>query len=248
METPRVRVWAEERAAGLLHLTWEVPEDAGERDSAANRRAVAAALHVRQRVESAKPDEDGVLVRFDPEALEKAEIAAFVRAALDLEGDLKSRSNELVRRVPTYLNLAQRLARDERVSPLPDAARNMRYQRGMPRAALPLSMIPGFRLVSRLHMVLPALQSLASWSREAPPEVVEHHLSSAGLSREQLDLDHATAQEMMFYARDVSAEKAVQIGRKAGELTSQASILGKQWMAKAREKRDAMIEPDDEKR
>src|SRR5690606_29132301 len=90
----------------------------------------------------------------------------------------------------------------------------------------------------RLHMVLPVLQSLASWSRDAPPEVVEHHLQGAGLSREQLDLDYATAQEMMLFVRDYSGEKAEQFTRKTGELASQASVIGRQWFEKAREKRD----------
>jgi hypothetical protein len=106
-------------------------------------------------------------------------------------------------------------------------------------------MIPGFRLISRLHTILPVLQGLATWSRDAPPEVVENHLAGAGLTREQLDLDHATAQEMMLFAREFSGEKAGQVGRKAGELTSQASVIGKQWLEKAREKRDEMMEERD---
>lgn len=245
METSQLRVWAEEQDAGLIHVTWEWPDDAGAREHAADLRAVASALDVRQRITSAKRAGEGVLVHYDTEAMDKAEISAIIRSTLDREDDLRTRSNDLARRVPTYLNLAQRLARDERVSPLPDAARNMSNRRGRMPAAAPLSMIPGFRLVSRLHMILPALQSLATWSRDAPPEVVEHHLSSAGLSREQLDLDHATAQEMMLYARDISTEKAVQIGRKAGELTSQASVLGRKWLEKAREKRDSMADQNE---
>lgn len=244
MDTANVRVWSEEIEPGVLHLTWEWPDDGEEHDSATDRRVVAAALHVRQRIESCKPDGDGVLVRYDPEQIEKKEIAAILREALAIEADLKTRSNDLVRRTPTYLSLVQKLALDERVSPLPDAARNMAASRGtgFPRAGLPLHMIPGFRLATRLHMLLPALQSLASWSRDAPPEVVEHHLTSAGLTREQLDLDHATAQEMMLYARDFSGEKAAQVGKKAGELSAQASVIGKQWWQKAREKRDEFVE------
>lgn len=242
MDTTNLRVFAEEREPGLLYLTWEWPADSEPRDPAADRRAVAAALHVRQRIVSGKPEEAGVLVRYVPEEIEKAEIAALVRSTLATEEDLKARSNDLLRRVPTYLNLAQRLALDERISPLPDAARNMGNRRGLGRASLPLQMIPGFRLITRLHTVLPVLQSLASWSRDAPPDVVESHLAGAGLTREQLDLDHGTAQEMMLFAREVSGETAAQVGRKAGELTQQASVLGKQWWGKAREKRDELME------
>lgn len=236
-----LRVFAEEREPGLVHLTWEWPEESSPRDAAADRRAVAAALHTRQRIESCKPDGEGVLVKYNPEDLEKHELASILRDTLAVEGDLKTRSNDLFRRIPTYLKLTQKLALDDRVSPLPDAARNMAASRGS-RSALPLQMLPGFRLISRLHLILPALQSLASWSRDAPPEVVEGHLSKAGLTREQLDRDHATAQEMMLYARDVSGEKAAEVGRKAGELTSQAAVVGKQWWNKAREKRDEFIE------
>lgn len=243
MDTENLRVWSEEIEPGVLHLTWEWPDDGDEHDRATDRRMVAAALHVRQRIESCKPDGDGVLMRYDAEQMDKKEIAAIIRQALTVDTDLKTRSNELMRRTPTYLKLAQKLALDDRLSPLPDAARNMAASRGgIPRAGLPLHMIPGFRLATRLHTILPALQSLASWSRDAPPEVVEHHLTSAGLSREQLDMDHATAQEMMLYARDFSGEKAAQAGKKAGELSAQASVLGKQWWQKAREKRDEFIE------
>jgi hypothetical protein len=248
LDTANVRVWSEEIEPGVVHLTWERPDDGEEHDPATDRRVVAAALHVRQRIESCKPDGEGMLVRYDPEQMDKQEIAAILREALAIETDLKTRSNDLVRRTPTYLNLAQKLALDDRVSPLPDAARNMAASRGsgIPRAGLPLHMIPGFRLATRLHMILPALQSLASWSRDAPPDVVEHHLASAGLSREQLDMDHATAQEMMLYAREISGEKAAQVGKKAGELTAQASVIGKQWWQKAREKRDEFVEARDQ--
>jgi hypothetical protein len=245
LDTTNLRVWSEEREPGLVHITWEWPEDAGERDFASDRRAVASALDVRQRIMSARPEADGVLVRFDPEQIEKKELAEILRSTLAIEEDLKTRGNELMRRVPTYLNLAQKLALDERISPLPDAARSMTHRRGMSKAALPFQMIPGFRLITRLHTILPVLQSLASWSRDAPPEVVESHLGSAGLSREQLDSDYATAHEMMLFAREFSGEKAGQVGRKAGELTSQASVVGRQWWEKAREKRDQMMEPDD---
>ena len=243
MDTTNLRVWAEEREPGLILLTWEWPEGTEGRDHAADRRAVASAFHVRQRIELGKPEGAGVLVRYDPEQIDKAEIAEILRSTLTIEVDLKTRSNEMLKRVPTYLNLAQRLALDERISPLPDAARNMSHRpAGIPRAGLPLQMIPGFRMISRLHTIMPVLQGLASWSRDAPPEVVENHLASAGLSREQLDLDHATAQEMMLFAREFSGEKAGQVGRKAGELTSQASVIGRQWWDKAREKRDEMME------
>lgn len=232
-----MRAWAEEREPGVIYLSWEWPEGSGERDPAADRRTVAAALAVRQRVKSAKTSGEGVIVHYNAEEMEKSEIAAILRSALAVEDNLKTRSNDMLRRVPAYLNLAQRLARDERISPLPGAAREMAYRRGSPATAMPLQMVPGFRLISRLHTILPVLQSLASWSRSAPPDVVEHHLGSAGLSREQLELDHATAHEMMLFAREYSSEKAGEIGRKAGELTSQATTIGREWIRRAQEKR-----------
>lgn len=242
MDTTNLRVWATEREPGLVHLTWEWPEDAEARDAAADRRTAAAALHIRQRIQSGKVDGDGVLVRYNHEEMGKSELGAIVRAALAIDEDLKTRSNAMMRRVPTYLDLAQRLALDSRVSPLPDAANSMRHRQGIPRTGLPLHMIPGFRLASRIHAVLPALQSLATWSRDAPPEVVEHHLASAGLTREQLDLDHATAQEMLFYARAISGEKAAQAKEHATVIAGQASVLGRQWWDKAREKAEEYME------
>lgn len=232
-----LRAWAEEQEPGVIYLTWEWPSEHSDRDAAADRRTVASALAVRQRITSAKPTDDGVLVRYKEGEIDKSEIAEILRLALGIEGDLKSRGNEMVRRIPTYLNLAQKLARDERISPLPGAAREMSYRRGTPAASMPLQMVPGFRLISRIHTILPVLQSLASWSRTAPPEVVEHHLASAGLTREQLDLDHATAHEMMLFARDYSSEKAGDIGRKAGEFTAQATTIGRDLLRRAQERR-----------
>lgn len=237
MDTNDVRAWAEEHEPGVILLTWEWPEDAGDRDRAADRRSVASALAVRQRIKSAKPSGDGVLVRYDAEGMDKAEIADILRGTLAVEDDLRARGNEMLKRIPTYLNLAQRLARDERISPLPDAARGMAQRRGTPTGPAALQMIPAFRLLSRVYTILPVLQSLASWSRSAPPDVVENHLSSAGLSREQLDRDHATSHEMVLFAREYSSEKAGDIGRRAGELTSQATSKGREWVRKAQEKR-----------
>ncbi len=239
MDPNEIRAWAEEQAPGVICLTWEWPEGTADRDPAAERRSVAAALAVRQPIQSAKPSGDGVLVRYNPEEIDKTEIAEILRATLVIEEELKDRGSEMLRRVPTYLNLAQRLARDERISPLPGAAREMGQRRGMPGSAGPLQMVPAFRMISRISTILPVLQSLASWSRDAPPDVVEHHLASAGLSREQLDLDHATAHEMMLFAREYSTEKASEIGRKAGELTSQATTIGRDWIRKAQEKRQS---------
>ncbi len=243
METSNIRVWAEEQEPGHLYLTWEFPEDSEPREEAADRRAVAAALHVHQLVKNAKPEGAGVLVRYDAEHLEKSEIATILRSTLAIETPFKDRASDVLKRVPTYLNLAQKLALDSRISPLPDAAQSMtrRPAAGLP-AGLPMQMIPGFRMVSRVQAALPALQSLASWSQDAEPEVVEGHLASAGLTREQLELDHAAAQEMMFYARDFSGEKAAQAKVIAGDLASQASVTGKQWWEKAREMRDDFVE------
>lgn len=243
METSNIRVWAEEQEPGHLYLTWEFPEDSESRDEATDRRAVAAALHVHQFVKSAKPERAGVLVRYDAEHLEKSEIAAILRATLANETPFKDRASDVLKRVPTYLNLAQKLALDSRISPLPDAAQTVtrRPAAGLP-PGLPLHMIPGLRMATRVHAALPALQSLASWSQDAEPEVVEGHLASAGLTREQLELDHAAAQEMMFYARDFSGEKAAQAKVIAGDLASQASVTGRHWWEKAREMRDEFVE------
>lgn len=243
METSNIRVWSEEYDPGQLYLTWAFPDDAGPRDAANDRRAVAAALHIHPHVKVAKPDGDGVRVQYNPELMEKSEVAAILRTALSNETPFKDRASEVLKRTPTYLNLAQKLALDSRISPLPEAAQSMtrRPATGLP-GGLPLQMIPGFRMIGRIQALLPALQSLASWSRDAPPDVVEGHLASAGLSREQLEQDHATAQEMMFYARDFSGEKASQAKDVAGELASQASVIGRQWWEKAREKRDEFVE------
>lgn len=243
VDTSEIRVWAEEEEPGFIHVTWAFPDDDDPRDEASDRRAVAATLHVHPHVKNARPEGSGVTVRYDAEQLQKSDIAAMVRAALANSVPFKERASDVLKRVPTYLNLAQKLALDSRVSPLPEAAQNFarRPATGLP-PGLPLHVIPGFRLASRIQTALPVLQSLATWSRDAPPEVVAAHLLDAGLSREQLDLDHATAQEMKFYVRDFSGEKAEQAKVIASDLASQASVAGRQWWQKARVLRDEFIE------
>jgi hypothetical protein len=89
-------------------------------------------------------------------------------------------------------------------------------------------MIPGFRLVSQIQLLIPVLRTLSSWSRTASPEVVHEHLSKVGLSREILDGDLATANEAMAFARAFASEKASVAAAKAGILAGQA----RDWVRK----------------
>jgi hypothetical protein len=178
-------------------------------------------------VTEAEPRDDGVLVTFDPTATSKQQIAGGVRTALTLDDDLKTRATALMKRAPTYANLARSLALDERVSPMPEVARTARARKGAaPTAAL--GMIPGFRFISQIQLLIPVLRSLSSWSRTSSPEVVQEHLSRAGMTREQLDADLATANEAMAFARAYAAERASVAAQRAGVVANQA----RDWVRK----------------
>lgn len=230
----RSRVWAEERGPGQALLTWQraepLPETA---DPVSDARAVAATIGVMEGVSSATVADGGVLVSYEPESVSRTQLASAVRAALSLDADLRARGNDLMKRVPAYLGLAKSLALDERVSPVPEAARQATASRGTSMraaGALPVAgrLIPGFPLIARLHTLVPVLRALGSWSREASPEVVNEHLERAGLSREQLDRDLATSQEAVAFARDYAAEAA-------GKAVSAASAAANQAREKTRE-------------
>jgi hypothetical protein len=221
-----IRVWAEERGGTQLLLTWAWSEEpATPRDQAADGRAVAATVGTIDGVSATEPAEDGVLVTYDPELTTKGQIARGVRAALSLDEDLKARASALLKRAPTYASLAKSLALDERVSPMPEVARSAAARR---RTGPPVGMIPGFRLVSQVQMLIPVLRSLSSWSRTASPEVVQEHLTRVGLSRETLDGDLATANEALAFARAFAAEKASVAAAKASVFAGQA----RDWVRK----------------
>jgi hypothetical protein len=220
--TTTPRVWAEERGAGRVLLTWEWAEDTPARDRGPEARAAAATISVRAGVTLAEPAEEGVLVEHDPEVITRAELAAALRGALTQEADLKSRANALLRRAPAYANLARSLALDERVSPVPEAARAAAQRRTAPLRATPLRMIPGFPLLSQLPTLIPVLRSLSSWSRNAPPGVVDEHLAGAGMTREQLDRDLATAHEALAFGKSYTRDAAGKVARKASALASSA--------------------------
>ena len=228
-----IRVWAEEVSEGEILLTWQWPEAAdAPRDSAADARAIAATVGVLPGVSSAEPTPDGVRVHFDRETTDKATIAAGLRSALLQEGDLKARAGELMKRAPTYASLAKSLALDERVSPMPEVARQARSRTATPLRAAPLRMIPGFPIVAQLYTLLPMLRALSSWSREASPEIVEEHLSEVGLTREQLDRDLATAQESLLFAKDYAAGTAARAAAKATAAATHARDAAREWVDK----------------
>jgi|GEM_PF-1999040 len=233
--TLRSRVWAETRGEGEVLLTWQraepVPEDA---NKAADARAVAATVGVLAGVTSATAAEGGVVVTFDPAVVSRPQLANAVRAALNLDTDLRTRGNELMKRTPAYLGLAKSLALDERVSPVPEAARQAAATRSTSlrtAGALPVAgrFIPGFPLIARLHTLVPVLKALGSWSREESPEAVEEHLQRAGLTREQLDRDLATAQEAVAFARDYAAERVGKAAATATTAALQARAKAREW-------------------
>lgn len=232
-----IRVWAQEKAPGRVIVSWECVEPEGhDRDVDADTRAVAATIGILKGVDSATPTEDGVLIEFDPDVASKQEIATALRSALTQESDLKTRANALLKRAPAYANLARAMAMDERVSPVPAAARQAAAGRANPLRSTPLRMIPGFPLISQLPTLLPVLRSLSTWSRDAPPEVVDAHLNAAGLTRAQIDRDLATAHETAAFARTYATEKATQVAAKATSVAVQARDAAQEWVRQRNER------------
>lgn len=240
MSTPEnqsgIRVWAEEHAGGGILVTWEIDELADPvRDRAADTRSIAAMVGVLRGVEHAEPTSDGVRVRYDDAIIPRAEIANAVRAALSDERDLKTRANEMMKRAPTYISLARSLARDERVSPMPEVARQAAASRATPLRAAPLRMIPGFQVISRVYTLAPVLRGLSTWSRDSSPEVVDEHLTRVGLTREILDRDLATSQEAMLFARSYASETTSKVAARATTAATQARDAAREWAANRNE-------------
>jgi hypothetical protein len=231
----RSRVWAEVRGEGEVLLTWQRADaEAGEIDQPADARAVAATVSVLAGVTSVTTGEGGVIVHFDPDIVSRPQLANAVRAALNLDADLRTRGNEMLKRAPAYLGLAKSLALDDRVSPVPEAARQAAATRSTSlrtAGALPVAgrFIPGLPMITRLHSLVPVLKALGSWSREASPEAVEEHLQNAGLTRDQLDRDLATAQEAVAFARDFAAEKVGTAAATATTAALQARAKAREW-------------------
>lgn len=228
--TSPIRVWAEEEGDGSLLLTWAwEPEPTAPRDQEADARTVAATVSVVPGVSMSELAGPGVRIIWDPDRATKQEIGAAVRDALALTDDLRTRVNGLVRRIPSYVSLAQALALDERVSPVPEAARQV-SSRGPTPAAMPLRFVPGFPLLSKILGILPVLGTLSHWSREASPEVVAQHLGAAGMTREQIDGDLATARESVDFARRYASDKASAAATRAASALAKARIATRDWV------------------
>lgn len=225
-----IRVWAEQLGENQVLLTWAWDEAAGSmRDIDADRRAVAATVSVLPGITTSEVAADGVTVQYDSEQTSKVDIAAAVRSALTQPDDLRTRANGLMRRAPAYISLARALALDERVSPVPEAARQAATRSTSP-STLPLRFVPGFPLISKVIGILPVLGTLSSWSREASPEVVAEHLTSTGLSREQIDVDLATARECVEFARRFAGDKAGQAATRAATAIARARSVTREWV------------------
>lgn len=229
---PHIRVWAQEEGDGLL-ITWAFdPEPATPRDLDADARAVGASVSVVPGITDVRGTPGEVRVAWDASASTKQEIAAAVRVALSQTDDLRTRANGLVRRIPAYLSLAQALALDERVSPVPEAARQVSARgTAAPMAmSMPMRFVPGFPLISKIVGILPVLGTLSSWSREASPEVVAEHLTIAGLTRDQIDRDLATARESLDFVRRFAGDKAGAAATRAASALARARLATRDWV------------------
>lgn len=196
-----IRVWAEAQAADRVLLTWEAPESRGINRVAGNR-AIVALLEVQHGVSAVEALEAGLRVTFDPALTTPPDLAAALRSALE-QPDLTSRLREVLTRGPSYLTLARNASMDDRVSPLQEIRRQSLQRNSSPAAAV-TRFVPGAQLITRAQTLVPVLQALSSWSRDASPEVVQEHFAAAGLERTQLDRDLATVREAGNAVKDVA--------------------------------------------
>ena len=195
-----IRVWAEAQAGDQVLLTWEAPESRGINRVAGNR-AIVAMLEVQHGVTAVEALDSGLRVTFDAAQTTPPDLAAALRSALE-QPDLTSRLRDVLTRGPSYLTLARSASMDDRVSPLQEIRRQS-MQRNTPAAAI-TRFVPGAQLITRAQTLVPVLQALSSWSRDASPEVVQEHFSAAGLERSQLDRDLATVREAGNAVKDVA--------------------------------------------
>ncbi len=229
-----IRVWAEDLSDGSVEFSWQTPEAFGERYEPADRRAVQARLSAQKGVNSVRSTADGIRLYHNPDVIERADLAGLVRTSLSLDADLKTRADAMLRRTPAYANLARILALDERISPIPEAGRQFKIGNRGIGPSFALRMLPGYMTIRRIQMMLPVIQSLSTWSREAPPEVVDQHLETAGLSREILAEDYITSLEVKLLAREIGGEKASQAGQSAAKAATRALDFGREILEKQR--------------
>ncbi len=235
------RVWAEDLAEDRMRVTWARALEGSDGPGPAERRRVAAWMAAMPGARSVAIDGEGVLVRYYPDLLQRDAIGRTVRDALTDDVPLRQRADDLMHRATTYGNLARKLAMDDRVSPLPEAAKQAVASRGrgassgaMTRSAA-LRFIPGAVMISRIQMLLPVLQELSTWSRDADPAIVEEHLSSVGLTRDVLLRDTITAQEMRYYARDFAGDATAELTDRASKGARQALSASRDMLASVRE-------------
>lgn len=236
----QIRVWAEDLTASQMRITWFDRDASITAPEPSERRKVAAWLAVKEGVRSTKTDPDGVVVRYDPELLDRGTVGDTVRSAIRSNSTLRERSDVLLKRAPTYGNLARKLAMDDRISPLPGAARQAAHSRmagGTGRNAAVSTaarFIPGAALISRIHTLVPLLTELSQWSRESDPEIVEEHLSSVGLDHDMLRSDTITAHEIRLFAQESASEKTAELGVKASEGARHAISAGREFLSSMR--------------
>jgi len=108
--------------------------------------------------------------------------------------------------------------------------------------------IPGATMISRIQTLLPVLQELSKWSRDADPAIVDEHLAAVGLTREALKQDTVTAHEIRFYARDFASEATSELAERAAQGARRALITGKSVLAAVRESAAAEPRERDESR
>ncbi len=237
VEAHRIRVWAEDLSPTEMRVTWQMPDVQAPEEERSQRRRVAAWLTVTAGTRSASPEADAVRVRYDPQALERAAVGDDVRRALSDDVPFRQRADELMKRAKIYGNLAGKLALDDRISPLPDAAKQAAaaQRSGGPGGNMAMRtaarFVPGAGLITRIQTLLPVLTELSKWSRENDPEIVESHLASVGLDRATLRQDTVTAHEIKFYARDSASETAAVLGEKASAGARQALATGREMFA-----------------
>ncbi|CAN5509165.1 hypothetical protein BH23CHL2_BH23CHL2_17740 [soil metagenome] len=246
----RIRVWAEDLSATDLRITWFDREAEEEIQPSLERRRVAGWLAVQPGVRSARLDPEGVLVRYDPERLDRGRIAEHVRSAVNDTTPLRERADLLLKRAPTYGNLARKLALDDRISPIPGAAKQAAGARaaggmgGNVAMRTAMRFVPGAALITRIHTLVPMLMELSQWSREADPEIVDQHLGSVGLDRETLKADTITAHEIRLYARDSASETTAELGEMASAKARQAISKGREFLGTMRESMQSDREAD----
>jgi uncharacterized membrane protein YkvA (DUF1232 family) len=121
--------------------------------------------------------------------------------------ELKKDIVPIVKRMPAYARLIRLLVKDPRLT----RKDKVKLAAGVGYMASPIDLIPGIiPVLGQLDDIIAVLSALRSVLATAPAELVEPHMTEAGVTYEMIDRDISTSMRM---AKQISVTAAKKTGR-----------------------------------